>query len=555
MHSRRGFLLGGTAAVTLPLSGCDTLPAVFSPSPKGAVDIHNHIFNGRDVPATGFIRQVVLRDADAPVTSGDLLESLIKLLALIMLSGTPTSEQELENLQQPQPRTREDVLAQDERNTARGIARFQREIGAETSGFRTAARDDQSILGQIEAELGITSGPTRSLRLRADYSTTLAREIYRESSGVQDRSARSFQSNSRLLSTIRWAGLLTRSRNDIFGELKRLFGNEGQIRIFSPSLVDFQRWLRPRDTVSSVRSQIDVTSRIAQLQKEDLILPFAPFCPLRAALEAEDSGDPNFDTLALLKYAVARGFAGVKLYPPMGFLPIGNADLPNRPFVRRWPRGGGRALDDQLLKLYDWCVAEGVPIKAHANNSLAAQPCSSLYASPTNWVPVVSQPRYRQLRLNLAHFGGFDETLDPPKRCRDPQGRDWEEILAGMLGQFPNLYFDIGYWSELLSPGSEGYENVVNKTIALFQSQPLIAERMMYGSDWLMLGREPAHNTYKRRVEDALARMFPDPGQRDAVLGENALRYLDLRRGTQQWARLSAFFGDNQVFAGLLRGG
>ncbi len=547
--------MGGTAAVAMPLSACDSLPAIFSLSPKGAVDIHNHIFNGRDVPATGFIRQVVLRDADAPVTSGGLLESLIKLLALIMLSGTPTPEQELKSLGQPQARTPEDLLAQDERNTARGIARFQRESGAETSGFRTQPRDDQNILGQIEAELGIASGPGRTFQLRADYPATLAREIYREGTGAPDKVGRSFQSSSRLLSTIRWAGLLTRARNDIFEELKRLYGGEGQIRIFSPSLVDFQRWLRPRDTVSSVRSQIEVTSRIAQLHKDDLILPFAPFCPLRAALDAEDSEDPNFDTLADLKYAVARGFAGVKLYPPMGFLPMGNANLPNRPFVRRWPLGGGQALDDELEKLYNWCVAEGVPIKAHANNSLAAQPCSSLYASPTNWVPVLADPRYRELRLNLAHFGGFEETLDPPERCRDPQGRDWERIIAGMLDQYPNLYFDIGYWSELLGPGSEDYEDVINKTIALSQSQPLIAERMMYGSDWSMLGREPAHNTYKLRVEEAMARMFPDQDQRNAILGENALRYLDLRRGTQQWARLSAFFADNKVFAGLLRRG
>ena len=546
MISRRRLLSGGTSCAFLPLAACGELEAIFSPSPQGAVDIHCHIFNGRDLPVTGFLRQVVIREPDEPVRRDLLTESFLKLIALILLSGTPSPQAELRQLSHRSltASTGGDVLREDERNVAGGIAEFRRQSGDLTAGFTTRKSADDEVLLQIERELGFGRTLTAS-RSKVDYPATLAREIYREGTGARDRSGRFRTSGSAILQTIRWAGLLTRPRQKIFEELKRLYGGEGQIRILSPSLVDLGAWLLPRDRVSGRKAQIDVFSKIAEVNKDDLILSFAPFCPLRAALEAEDN--PGIDTLRFVKYALRKGFAGVKLYPPMGFLPLGNVRL-RRPRVRRWPRAGGRALDDQLRALYDWCAAEDVPIKAHANNSIAAQHCSGRFASPRNWEPVLSQPRYQNLRLNLAHFGGFDETRAPGVPCADQTGGDWEDVMAGMIARYPNLYFDLGYWSEVIDGESAAAADVIARMRALVARVPGVAQRMMYGSDWSMIARLPGHNRYKRAVEEAVARIVSGAAAREAVLGGNALAYLGLQQGTKQHARLAPFFADNTVF-------
>jgi hypothetical protein len=88
-----------------------------------------------------------------------------------------------------------------------------------------------------------------------------------------------------------------------------------------------------------------------------------------------------------------RGFIGVKMYPPMGFLPAGNAkqqiDNPNtwvKEHLPSWmakpvtyPDGTtksfGQRLDDQLEALYSWAEHNCVPITVHAEASQEPRRC------------------------------------------------------------------------------------------------------------------------------------------------------------------------------------
>ena len=210
---------------------------------------------------------------------------------------------------------------------------------------------------------------------------------------------------------------------------------------------------------------------------------------LRAALEREDL--PARDPLRHVKQAILnRGFLGVKLYPPMGFRPFDN-NIDHFSWAPRSPRGGGAALDRELADLYSWCVANDVPIKAHANNSNAAAPGAGVFADPAGWRAVLDQPRFRNLRLNLAHFGGFDESA--PAEALTSTG-DWEESLAEMVGLYSGLYFDIGYWTEAADTDAPQRTRVLARVRELLERDPKMLERMMYGSDWSMIGREPALN-------------------------------------------------------------
>src|SRR5689334_19144174 len=60
-----------------------------------SVDVHCHIFNGRDLPIDAFLRKVVF--ADYPL-AGALLEPLIFLLSQIMQKSAPTFRAELKVL-------------------------------------------------------------------------------------------------------------------------------------------------------------------------------------------------------------------------------------------------------------------------------------------------------------------------------------------------------------------------------------------------------------------------------------------------------------------------
>jgi hypothetical protein len=286
-----------------------------------------------------------------------------------------------------------------------------------------------------------------------EAAARLAAAIYERT-----REAESYVRVSPFIQTIRWAGLLTRARMDILTELVTLFGGEGGFQVFSPSVVDFELWFRTDEGVTPVNQQIDLMSRIATSREDVVILNFASFCPLRAALELER--DQAIDPLRHVKRAVETlGFAGVKLYPPLGFRPLGNEETTFE-LAKRAPEGGGSALDGPLRMLYGWCESNDVPIKAHANNSIEAATCSGLKASPANWGPVFDE--FPSLRVNLAHFGGFDETgglaalLALSQGCADPDGRDWEAIIHDMIAEHDNLYFDLGYWIEVVGPEAPG---------------------------------------------------------------------------------------------------
>jgi hypothetical protein len=132
MISRRRFVQSSLIAPAAALlSGCKSIRKFFRPEmSRGAIDIHAHIFNGRDVPVVGFLEQVVLRDPHRSDPPDFLTGGLLKLLKFVLLSGTPTAEEELRRLDAEPTALRapRDMAAEDEGNVAAAIARFEAEL-------------------------------------------------------------------------------------------------------------------------------------------------------------------------------------------------------------------------------------------------------------------------------------------------------------------------------------------------------------------------------------------------------------------------------------------
>ncbi|HOX47878.1 MAG TPA: amidohydrolase family protein [Spirochaetia bacterium] len=173
-------------------------------------------------------------------------------------------------------------------------------------------------------------------------------------------------------------------------------------------------------------------------------------------------------------------FAGVKVYPPLGFDP--------------WPDGGpGR---DKAGLLYSFCESRDIPLTAHCDDQgFRVIPLDEawLYTAPSRWRPALEA--HPGLRLDLAHFG--HQYLRPLGR---PQPGEWAEGILGLLGDFARVYTDFSFngcepeyyrWLlELLGRQDPGLRSVA-------------LDRVMFGSDF------PVNLTKVRSYAD-YCRLFAD---------------------------------------------
>jgi predicted TIM-barrel fold metal-dependent hydrolase len=246
----------------------------------------------------------------------------------------------------------------------------------------------------------------------------------------------------------------------------------------------------------------------------------------------------------------------------MGFKPLGNAgdgDLAYPQHALRGLSAGQLALrlDQRLVELYKWCAEKGVPILSHAANSNGSGPCYAERADTANWLAVVAHPVAKEIRLCLAHIGSFDAARDRNKKINvNALQQSWEWHF-GKLIQLPNaknVYADLSYFSELLkSPRDEDFNALKQAFATLIRKFPNVTDRLIYGSDWIMLDRELKKEEHLKAVYWFLHDVFrlaqvPDPrGALIKVFSTNALKFLGLgknERGKndQTRERLLAFY-------------
>ena len=565
--TRRGFLNSTVAAAALGVAGCELRELLTFERlafAEGAVDIHAHIFNALDVPAAQFAIQVFV-GLQAGLARA-VLVALGDLLVDIATIRTKDAREEFQALggTTPQPNLIS-VLADDEARVAAGIARYYRreqragQFGITTFDAKQSASDP--LIDQLEAEFGTATGSfakSFSADRAENRGVVFARNIYARSQvrSLADKAGSepvldTYIRRSTLAQYLRWFGLVTRNRADILAEYKHLYSRPGasEIKIVSPSLVDMDRWLgieddgiSEEDNGASRLWQVRVMSQIARIDKDMAILNFVPFCPLRAALERDDGRGGA--ALSLVQQAIEQyGFAGVKLYPPMGFRAIGNENA-RFPKIRA-PKGGGAALDVELRALYQWCNDNDVPIKAHANDSVEASPNAGENASPVFWEQVLEE--YPNLRINLAHFGGFEETKDFSSKARD-----WDNIAEEIARSQPNLYFDFGHRMEFMRPDLKLFDMIKGKFEEILATPGnVLADRLMFGTDFTMIGRLPDHEPYLTRSEEALEAIGLKERLTD-IQRDNALRFLGLDRGGASFQRLRKFFPEDHPFTELV---
>jgi hypothetical protein len=479
--------------------------------PAALIDMHCHVFNGTDLPAVTFIDKVVRQRYGM---EGDAI-SLIVVGAVkeFALGHAPRAGDELADIRhKPRPPL------------------------------------DDEFDGQDGAPANAAAAPG------ADGAGALAGD-----DGL-----------------IAWIAKFGLSRRDLIAKLASHYQSTGQrCVLMTPALVDFDGWLAyPEKRHQRITDQVAVMGEISRQPGPVRVHGFVGFDPVRAILARQGYNPstivtlPPIDPHKLVQSAIMnQGFLGVKLYPPMGFRAWNNGadDMTFSHTVKQWvnvayPGIGdhqlGTLIDEELAQLYKFCAAEGVPILAHGYNSNQSDNCYGWRASPQYWREVIKKfsTAEKPLRLCLAHFGRFDaHTVNAG--CVSPgiASQVWETIFASILNEpgSTHVYADFSYFSEVLDR-REGWEQrrakLADKLKNYFAHNDKQVEHVCFGSDWILLGLEAGHQRFHEEIGLFLRdEVHLTKEQLGRVFFGNALRYLGLLPGDQNYVRLKKFYQDNHI--------
>jgi predicted TIM-barrel fold metal-dependent hydrolase len=186
--------------------------------------------------------------------------------------------------------------------------------------------------------------------------------------------------------------------------------------------------------------------------------------------------------------AVSRGIRGIKLYPPLGYLPE----------------------DGKLQGLYRYCMANDIPVLTHCSVGGAGRKgavnCAEL-AHPYYWIPVIDRLLQDNdggtFRLCLGHFGTVAE---------EKHFAWWDEIveLISSYAERP----EIKIFSDISAnfPKKRNAKAFFRRLHQTIWSCPLLRRRILFGSDWWMQLFVLSEREYIDRVFDKWSGLRYYPG-------------------------------------------
>lgn len=145
-------------------------------------------------------------------------------------------------------------------------------------------------------------------------------------------------------------------------------------------------------------------------------------------------------------------FAGIKLYPPLGFDP--------------WPGENDGELE-KVRYLYSECIRKNIPITVHCSDrGYVTTPDAHKLTDPSNkWQKVLTRPEFAELRINFAHMGTqHDDKLE------------WRNTILNYFKTNQYVYTDCS----CQTPLEKDYKKVKN------MMSPDSESRILFGSDFVI---------------------------------------------------------------------
>ncbi|NLE78549.1 MAG: amidohydrolase family protein [Rhodococcus sp.] len=453
------------------------------------------MFNADDLPVEGFIAH------------HDKLEwiggrGIARLLDRYIQHRAPDYRQDLARMRA--------LLAADGVEVAEALDPSAEQSGTEHAVLAELA-DDPELFAEIAADLAAQ-----------DAATT---------SGAESTGAEAFSIVGDVRRLVAWASLFAQSRVNLPALYDKCTG--GEVGLAVPMLVDLDAGVRDRSPAGQ-REQVELfelLSTISMLGRlpgaSDLVLhPFVAFDPLRQLAHRDAIGLSPRELVA--EAVLSRGFLGVKVYPPMGWKPSGNAERTDI------SRDDGQRLDEIVLDLAGWCQANDVPITAHGNESNEAHRSFRGFGAPEQWEPVLAA--CPGLRLNLGHFGGAHA---------ERKDYTWTFRIAEMMDSYPHLYADVSCHRVDTAEVLDQQMAVIEE---LHRAGRNVLERVQFGTDWYMQAANPAPDMFLDTYRSRWRECFGDNVTED-FLHRNALRFLGLSGTGANSDRLRGRYDDLGVTA------
>lgn len=150
------------------------------------------------------------------------------------------------------------------------------------------------------------------------------------------------------------------------------------------------------------------------------------------------------------------GFAGIKVYPPLGFNP--------------WPDSGAER--DKVEYLYDYCTKKQIPITTHCSDGgFAVCDEAQEYTDPAKWHQVLR--RFPDLKINFAHLGKQGK-----KKFMLFSQSAWADKVLELIAQYPNAYADFS---------CTAFDDKFYRDLArLIKDKPDILKKLLFGSDFMI---------------------------------------------------------------------
>jgi predicted TIM-barrel fold metal-dependent hydrolase len=528
LNAGLGLATGGCDGLTSPIRPiCGNDPSLSDPSTPLTIDVHAHVFNGSDLQVDGFLSDVMRIPGVGPILQG------------IAWSEAPTAEQELAELARISDALRRcdrsaleaEITRNSQRQYEIAVEQLKRSAN-ETRNLKSL--DQPQATSEFISQIESLPPDFRTYKRARNANKFLRNRVNMKVTGALDFILRAF--NFRYVNVFDYLAEYSSSK-------KR------KVDLIVAHLVDYD-WpiARGNETQTSIPDQITVMSKISALTL-GRVHCFAPFDPFKQI--AFDMGRAPYSPFDLVQDAVLnQGFIGVKLYPPMGFLPYGNNAEP----TSFWTGGKlppelltsdlGVRLDKALGQLYAWCSANEVPIMAHTAPSNSPTTHVRTFTSPDAWK--VTLQCFPKLRINFGHFGETDEVKSGIERALK-----FSELMDAGPGSF--TYADSAYFADVVTRPNAllpRIRELLRRTSK--KGDAALGQRLMYGTDWEMIiieGRET--NDYLVNFERLFSDLQKDGGSgaegnlSNNFFGNNAAKYLGLHQRDVNRGRLVSFHDRN----------
>lgn len=512
-------------------------------------DAHVHLFNAADLPVEGFLRYVVLPDH---LKGFEILWPAIIHLAGLLKTNAITAEEEIRHLPLPwgigsgkngsiSAEQFADIAADEiERQTAMLAPGPLMLNGAETDlaashvALARLLEEAQRVqAGKPASNAPLTAGQT--IKLNRRFIARLARDgaaampVLPSTPLFVEGATGPASVLDRLWSGIAWMHDLLQPRcSHAETYLATIKDKTRQTRRIVNLLVDYDSWLDDRPlSGSSIEAQLRFWTAYARAAMDRLkVDTFAPFDPLRDVEDQLTHGDAA-TFFGRLEAWAAGGvqsdvqISGFKLYPPMGFKAAGNSGPPAEDragtLIRKrwgnqdpvWPvEQFGDRIEQSLDRFFDLCVQHQLPVLAHAYDSNQASTGSGKLACPAYWLDRVRKTK-GPLRIALGHFS-------IERYSRDLYLR----ILQHNATSESKIYLDIAFCEAILEGGAP---RLLSQIADLCAAADQNCQWFLFGSDWIMLGKEPHVGDYLSNLLQAAEKSSLWSGAAGQVRLENLM--------------------------------